>query len=45
MPGSVLLSGDTQKGLVIFSASGRQIIRKNNIRLDWPSQRIMFGFA
>ncbi len=25
--------------------TGRQIMRKNNIPLDWPSQRIMFGFA
>ncbi|MEQ8742015.1 MAG: hypothetical protein RIC10_02375, partial [Parasphingorhabdus sp.] len=25
--------------------TGRQIMRKNNIPLDWTSQRIMFGFA
>lgn len=25
--------------------TGRQIMRKNNIPLDWASQRIMFGFA
>ncbi|ATW02515.1 hypothetical protein CHN51_02495 [Sphingorhabdus sp. YGSMI21] len=25
--------------------TGRQIMRKNNIPLDWASQRIMFRFA
>ena len=25
--------------------TGRQIMRKNNIPLDWASQRIIFGFA
>lgn len=25
--------------------TGRQIMRKNNIPLDWDSQRVMFGFA
>ena len=25
--------------------TGRKIMRQNNIPLDWPSQRAMFGFA
>ena len=37
---SAIISGTQPSEL-----TGRQIMRKNNIPLDWASQRIMFGFA